>query len=63
MESPKISKNVAASRNNGHLLLVACSIFMFVIISSMLPQTQAVLHTGMGGVYDSPAAQEYWNRR
>merc|ERR1719266_1850490 len=33
-----------------------------MMLSSMLPQTRAVL-SGTGGVFDSPAAQEYWNRR
>merc|ERR1711894_596895 len=62
MESSKFSKNMSASKHNVHLLLVACSAFMFLMLSSMLPQTRAVL-SGTGGVFDSPAAQEYWNRR
>merc|ERR1712241_867676 len=62
MESSKFSKNMSASRHNVHLLLVACSAFMFLMLSSMLPQTRAVL-SGTGGVFDSPAAQEYWARR
>jgi len=62
MESSKFTKNVATSRQNVHLLLVACSVFIFMMLSSMLPQTRAVL-SGTGGVFDSPAAQEYWNRR
>lgn len=62
MESSKFSRNVTVSRQNVHLLLVACSVFMFLMLSSMLPQTRAVL-SGTGGVFDSPAAQEYWNRR
>merc|ERR1711944_207389 len=62
MESSKFSRNMSASRQNVHLLLVACSVFMFLMLSSMLPQTRAVL-SGTGGVFDSPAAQEYWARR
>ena len=62
MESSKFTKNVAASKRNDHLLLVACSALMFIMLSSMLPQTRAVL-SGTGGVFDSPAAQEYWARR
>merc|ERR1711944_150435 len=62
MESSKFSRNMSASRQNVHLLLVACSVFMFLMLSSMLPQTQAVL-SGTCGVFDSPAAQEYWARR
>merc|ERR1711981_1417652 len=45
-----------------HLLLVACSVFIFVIFSSTVPQARG-LFLGLGGVYDSPEAQEYWNRR
>merc|ERR1712165_3350 len=62
MESSKFSRNMSASRQNVHLLLVACSVFMFIMLSSMLPQARAVL-SGTGGVFDSPAAQEYWARR
>merc|ERR1711890_214845 len=53
---------MGASRQNVHLLLVACSVFIFMMLSSMLPQPRAVL-SGTGGVFDSPAAQEYWSRR
>merc|ERR1712226_1482638 len=40
MESSKFSKNMSASKHNVHLLLVACSAFMFLMLSSMLPQTE-----------------------
>ena len=62
MASSKFSRNMSASRQNVHLLLVACSVFMLLMLSSMLPQTRAVL-SGTGGVFNSPEAQEYWNRR
>jgi len=62
MASSKFSRNMSASRQNDHLLLVACSVLMLLMLCSMLSQTRAVL-SGTGGVFNSPEAQEYWNRR
>lgn len=45
------------------LLLVAASSVLVVLIALSLVQPSNGLFLGQGGVYNSPEAQAYWNRR
>lgn len=43
-------------------LLPVAAVFLLVVILAIIQPSQG-LFLGQGGVYDSPEAQAYWNRR
>ena len=44
-------------------ILLLDAFALVVVILALLPNAEAGPQQLDGGVYDSPAAQEYWNRR
>ena len=44
-------------------ILLLDALALLVLIIALLPHADAAPQQLDGGVYDSPAAQEYWNKR